>query len=119
VDWKHSAAGSTALRDTLMALIGEWGTGLDIALYREALEHFFNANHPANSPVQVFGSSGHLADQRMSLISPEVAFKLSAFSESTENLLVNARKLLRHTRLKAIQWANLTHGQITFTTILP
>jgi hypothetical protein len=31
----------------------------------------------------------------------------------------NARKLIRHTPLKAIHWANLTHDQITLTTIQP
>jgi GxxExxY protein len=70
-----------------------------------------------NPPV--FGSSGHLADQRMRLITPESAFKLTTFSEPPDTFTINTRKLLRHTQLKTIHWANLTHDQITFVTIRP
>lgn len=117
--WDRHTTGAEAFRDTLATLVQDWGTGLDIALYEEGLEHFFNQAHPLDPTVPVFGKSGHLADQRMRLVAPEAAFKLSTFSEPSDNLLTNARKLLRHTPLKAIQWANLTQDKITLTTIQP
>lgn len=55
----------------------------------------------------------------MRLVTPEAAFKLTALTKPLDNLLSNARKLLRHTPLKAIHWANLTHHEITLTTIHP
>jgi hypothetical protein len=55
----------------------------------------------------------------MRLVTPEAAFKLTALSEPLDNLLTHARELLRHTPLKAIHWANLTHDEITLTTIHP
>ena len=76
-------------------------------------------DQPMNPTVPVFGNSGHLADQRMRLVTPESAFKLTALSKPSNNLLTNARKLLRHTPLKVIHWANLTHDEITLTTIHP
>ena len=118
-DWEKSSPGSETFRETLTSLVKDWGTGLDITLYEEGLEHFFNLALPLTSTVPVFGSSGHLADQRMRLVTPESAFKLTALSEPSDNLMLNARKLLRHTPLKVIHWANLNHDQITFTTIRP
>ena len=115
----QDTSGAEAFRDTLTALIQDWGTGLDLSLYEEGLEHFFRKAQPLDPTVPVFGQSGHLADQRMRLVTPESAFKLTALSQPSDNLLTNARKLLRHTSLKAIHWANLTHDQITLTTIHP
>jgi GxxExxY protein len=117
--WDRNTPGAESFRETLTSLVQDWGTGLDIALYEEGLEHYFSKAQPLNPTVPVFGNSGHLADQRMRLITPESAFKLTALSEPSENLLTNARKLLRHTPLKVIHWANLTHDQITLTTIRP
>jgi len=115
--WIPNTPGADAFRDTLTALLQDWGTGLDLTLYGEGLQHFFNKEQPLNLTVPVFGSSGHLADQRMRLITPESAFKLTSFSEPPDAFLVNTRKLLRHTPLKTIHWANLTQDNITFTTI--
>ena len=117
--WDRNTIGAEAFRDTLTTLVHDWGTGLDIALYEEGQEHFFNKAQSLNPTVQVFGNSGHLADQRMRLVTPEAGFKLTALTEPLDNLLTNARKLLRHTLLKAIHWANLTHDEITLTTIHP
>lgn len=117
--WDRNTPGAEVFRDTLTALLHDWGTGLDIALYEEGAEHFFSKAQPLAPAVPVFGDSGHLAEQRMRLVTPESAFKLTALSEATDNLLIHARKLLRHTPLKAIHWANLTHDHITLTTIRP
>ena len=55
----------------------------------------------------------------MRLITPESGLKLTTFSEPLDTFTINTRKLLRHTPLKTIQWANLTHNDVTLTTILP
>ncbi len=117
--WDRTTPGAESFRDMLTALIRDLGTGLDLALYEEALEHFFGAIQPLLTSVPVFGEGGHLADQRMRLVTPESAFKLTALSDPPDNLHAHARKLLRHTPLKAIHWANLTHDQITLTSIHP
>ncbi len=117
--WHRNSPGAETFRDTLTALTHDWGTGLDLSLYEEGLEHFFNKAQPLAPTVPVFGVSGHLADQRMRLVTPESAFKLTTFSEPPDTFISNTRKLLRHTPLKAIHWANLTHHQISLATIQP
>lgn len=118
-DWNQATVGAKGFRDVLTTLIHDWGTGLDLPLYEECLEHFFHREQPLDPAVPVFGASGYLADQRMRLVTTDSAFKLTALSKPSGNLPINARKLLRHTPLKAIHWANITHDRITLTTIRP
>ena len=55
----------------------------------------------------------------MKLITPESGLKLTTFSEPLDTFTINTRKLRRHTPLKTIQWANLTHNHVTLITLLP
>ena len=63
------------------------------------------------------GAKGHLHDQKMRLLAPGVAFKLTAFPDRLDDFEAHARRLLQHTALKAVHWANITHKHVTFTTI--
>ena len=86
-------------------------------LFEEALTHFLGGDDKVSVPVPVIGKKGRLANQKFRLLAPDVAFKLTAFPDRLEAFEVHARKLLQHTALKAIHWANVTHQQVTFTTI--
>jgi hypothetical protein len=72
-DWNSSAPGAETFRDTLMALIQDWGTGLELPLYEESLTHFFGGEAAVDVDVAVSGKSGQIADQRMKLVAPNVA----------------------------------------------
>jgi len=111
--WSSTIPGAECFRETLTSLLADWGTGLDLTLYEEALEYLI----AAKESVPVFGQSGHLADQSMRLISPESSFKLTSMSQNADSFFIDARKLLRHTPLKVIHWANITLNQVTLTTI--
>jgi len=63
------------------------------------------------------GKKGHLADQRMRMAAPDVAFKITALQERPNEFEIQARKLIQHTTLKAVHWANITQETITFTTL--
>jgi hypothetical protein len=121
--WNSRLDGAEAFRETLMALIGDWGVGLELALYEEALTHILGGEHTVVRPVPVFGQSGILATQPMRLVAPHIAFKLTAIHDDSEvckplvAFETQSRKLLEHTNLQAIHWANLTHRVITFTTL--
>jgi GxxExxY protein len=110
-------SGAEFFRDMLTTLVRDWGAGLEIGLFEEALTHFLGGDDKVSVPVPVIGKKGPLADQKFRLLAPDVAFKLTAFPDRLEAFEMHARKLLQHTALKAIHWANITHQQITFTTI--
>ncbi len=112
-----TAPGAVRFRDTLVSLVRDWGTGLELPLYNEALQHFFQEEVPLDPKVSVIGRNGVIADQEMRLLAPDVAFKLTALHRREDAFLTHARCLLHHTSLKAILWANLTRNAIQFTTI--
>ncbi len=116
-DWNPRIAGAGAFRDHLMPLIGDWGAGLEIGLYEEAVTHFLGGEAQVMQPVPVMGKSGHLADQRMRMVAPDVAFKITALQERLDEFVHQIRKLIQHTTLKAVHWANITQESITFRTL--
>jgi GxxExxY protein len=116
-EWRGQTPACEALRDRVNALISDWGSGLEIGLYEEALTHALGGEESVHIPVPVFSSKGHIAYQSMRLASPEVAFKITALPERTDIFEAHMRKLLQHTSLAAVQWVNITHQTVTFTTI--
>ena len=103
--------------DHLMGMIKDWGSGLETTLYEEALTHLLGGEQRVLLPVAVVGTKGHLHEQKMHLLAPEIAFKVTAFPERFEAFENHAHRLLKHTSLKAIQWANITAKHVKFTTI--
>ena len=112
-----SIAGAAFFHDHLISMFQDWGAGLGTGLYEEALTHFLGGEERVLLPVPVIGAKGRLYDQKMRLVAPEVAFKLTSFPDRLEAFEVHARRLLQHTSLQAIHWANITHKHVTFTTI--
>jgi hypothetical protein len=48
-----------------MSLIEDWGAGLGIGLYEEAVTHFLGGEDRVLLPVPVIGGKRHIANQRM------------------------------------------------------
>jgi GxxExxY protein len=116
-DFQSAVAGAAFFHDQLMSLIHDWGAGLETALYEEALTHFLGGEERVLLPVPVMGAKRHLHDQKMRLLAPDVAFKITAFPDRLEAFDIHARRLLQHTPLRAIHWANITHNNVWFATI--
>ncbi len=110
--------GAEFFHDTLVALARDWGVGLEIALYEEALTHFLGGDEHVLQPVSAMGRKGHLHDQKMRLVAPDVTFKLTALADEDNNFELHARRLMEHATLKAIHWANVTTQRITFKTLM-
>jgi GxxExxY protein len=116
-----NSPGAKELRDLFLGLISDWGTGLDIALYEEAITHFLGGESIVFKKIPINGTGGDLAHQHMHLAHPNSVFKITSFtsdSSSQSNFRVHAQKLLNHTPLQFIQWINVQQRKITFTTIL-
>ena len=115
--WQNITPQCTFLRRTLQDLLSDWGAYLDIGLYHEALVQFCGGteNVERNLPLRRNGSA--LGTQRMSLHTPEIAFRLTAFTEGQNHVESHLRKLLALTNLHAMQWINLNHSRVEFTTI--
>ena len=115
--FESAVAGASFFYEHLISMIQDWGSGLETSLYEEALTHFLGGEERVLLPVPVYGAKGHLHYQKMRLLAPEVAFKITAFPGRLETFEVHSRRLLQHTTLKAIHWANITHKHVNFTTL--
>lgn len=115
--WQTNGPGASAVRDNLMPLIADWGAGLEMNLYEEPLTYFLGGEDKVLAPVPVMGNKGHLADQRMRLAAPNVAFKLTALQDHLDDFEHQARRLLQHTTLQAIHWINITQTTVQFVTL--
>jgi len=116
-NWDDLFPGADQFRQQLIDLSRDWGLGLDLALYEEALTHFFGGEERVITPVPVYGARGYLGDQTIRLAAPEVAFKITALSDGLDSFEYQANAMLRHTRLQAILWANLNQNSIRFSII--
>lgn len=105
------------LKETLCALLADWGAFLEISLYREALL-FLMSDMSANiQEVNIISNGRVIGSQKMCMLSPISAWHLSASSHHLPTYETHIRRLLNHTPLQAIHWINFNHHQITLKTL--
>jgi GxxExxY protein len=115
--WNDVTPGCAGLRQKMLDLLHDWGAFLDLALFQEALVDFFGGSSNIERRISLHRDKLDLGEQRMLLHSPGVAFRVTAFTESQSHIESHLRRLLALTDLKAVQWINLNHAKIEFTTI--
>ena len=74
-DWEEIEG--VRLKDRMIALLRDWGTGLDLGLYEEAAAHLCGQPPDVESDVEVRLGNRSLGVQRMRLASPDVAIRIS------------------------------------------
>jgi GxxExxY protein len=115
--WSDLTPACAVLRQMMLDLLQDWGAFLDLALYQEALIHFLGGASNVERRVSLRRNQLELGGQRMLTHAPGVAFRITAFTESQSHIESHLRRLMALTALKAIQWINLNHSRIEFTTI--
>ncbi len=115
--WQDLAPACTTLRQTLCDLIRDWGAFLEIGLYQEALIHFLGGASAVERRVALSRKGLALGTQRMLVHAPGLAFHLTAVTGDQQCIEAHLRRLLALTNLEAVQWINLNHAQIEFTTL--
>lgn len=114
--WKE--ADSSCL-DWLIALLRDWGVGLDLSLYEEAIKHRYNSNNLLAKP-EIRAPDGRLIGcQEILQIAPGTAIRVTAVpAESLPAFAHHLRRFFRHSSLRALHWVNLTRPVVQFTTIV-
>jgi GxxExxY protein len=112
-----AVAGVVRLRDVLTALLRDLGTGLEVALYEEAVAHFFAGSDQVEADIAVEMDGRRLGHQRFRLIASGVALKITGFDGALDAFEIHARRLLAHVDLRAIAWVNVSMKKVTFTTL--
>ncbi len=116
-DWMPQSAKCEQLQQHFQRCLHEWGAFLDPLLYRDALTHSLGGAAQVVRKVPVYSKNEVIGLQEMRLITDEIAIAITAATHHPQAILEHQRRFLAHTKLKAIQWINLNHHDISLTTI--
>ncbi len=115
--WRPLCQGDDCWKEWLTAAVSDWGTDLDIALYRDAIVHVLGGNEVVEKAIDVVCHDRKVGTLRVDLVGPSTALRVTACRRSTEAMESHMQRLLQHTRLDAVQWVNITRQQVTFRTL--
>jgi len=115
--WQGDDERSRRLRDTLCALLSDWGAFLDASLYREALLHFLSGAQSGMQAVDIEVGGRIVGTQKMCVLDSETAWHLSSIRQHLRSYEAHILRLLAHTRLARIHWVNLDRRTITLKTL--
>ena|SRR5689334_5432418 len=115
--WREVDKSTGCLRTTFLDLLTDWGVFLEVPLYIEALVHFLGGELNVIRMVPLSRVGLALGNQRMHLLTPEIAFRLTAFNSGLGDYENHLLSLLQHAPLKALHWINMDHHKIKFVTL--
>jgi iron complex transport system substrate-binding protein len=119
LEWKELDGESIWLKQMFISLLEEWGAFLDIQLFYDAIKHFRGGEENVVKKIEVVNGSNVLGNQKVHLISPEIAFKITSVTKREMFFEQHLRRFIHFTAFRAIQWINFNHDRIVFKAILP
>jgi GxxExxY protein len=101
----------------VLGLAEDWGVFLESSLYIAALAHFLGGESRVAAKIPLTRGGQILGTQPIHLLTPEVAFRVTALKDNLEYYDSHLRKLLQHTDLRAVQWVNFCQHVLQWVTI--
>jgi GxxExxY protein len=118
IDSSWNAPVQRDLLPWLTAALRDWGTGLDLSLYEDAATHFYGGPEHVLGLTEVRDGRRLIGCQPVRLAAPDIAFKITVMQPKTYATFEDhARRFLAHSSLAALQWINITQGQVLFKTL--
>lgn len=115
-DWRD--LGTTSLKDRMVAVLGDWGTGLDVGLYEEAASYLCGQPPGGEAKVEIRIAGRSLGSQAVRLVAPRIALRITALPpDGQPEYRAHLCRFLDHTDLDAVQWINITRQLVQFKTI--
>jgi GxxExxY protein len=115
--WHGDDRASQHLRETLSALLNDWGAFLDVNLYREALLHFMDGPEAGVKPVDIELAGRIIGTHQMCMLNACTAWHLSAVRQHLRSYETHLTRLLSHLRLERLHWINLDQRTVTLRTL--
>lgn len=115
--WLSVDGKSRWLRDTVIALLNDWGAFLEIGLYREAVTHFLGGPEGVLQPIPIHSNGRLIGSQSVHLLTNDITFAFTAISAKHSEMQDHQTRFLKHTHLRCIQWINFDRDQIEFRTL--
>jgi GxxExxY protein len=115
--WLEVDRESQSLRAILVGLLEDWGGFLEVPLYIEAVVHFLGGENAVLRMIPLSRGTVSLGNQRLHMLGPETAFRITGLTEDAVGYERQLRSLLDHSPLRAIQWINVARHRISFVTL--
>ncbi len=117
-DWRPINEPSRWLREMFVRLLADWGAFLQVALYRDAIMHFLGGPEVALRKIPILDGDQSLGFDEVCLLCDDTALAFTALTDGQPRMRDHLQRFLGHTRLACMQWINLNHHDIEFTTLL-
>lgn len=105
-------------KQTMVALLHDWGAFLDFELFYEAIRCFRGGEHAVIHSVEMKVGDRPVGTQKAHLLNPSAAFKISAVTKNVIGYEIELQKWLSLTSLECIQWVNFNRHNIEFRTLV-
>ncbi len=116
-EWISVSKNCKKLKKILSEILQKWGTYLECSLYRDALIHFLGGEEKVIKSTTILFNGISVGEQKMYLLDDKTSFHISAITKSTEGYEKDIQRLLKHTKIKHIQWINMNRQNIVIKTI--
>ena len=113
--WTPVVDAAPRLKELVIAMLRDWGAGLQLSLYEAAIAHFFQEMVETDAEVVIDGRS--IGSQRVRLLAPDAILKITGLNRDLDRFENHARRWLAHVNARVITWININLRQITFTTL--
>ena len=107
---------SVPLRDLVVLMLRDWGVGLDIELYEEALTYFLGGESVVVQTTDVH-IGGRCWPQKIRMAAPCAGLKVTALGNGKKPYEQQLWKFLAHSSLQTIQWINIGRSTVSFRTL--
>jgi len=114
----NAPEGDTEILHTFRDLIQDWGIGLHLNLYEDAIVHLLNGKL-TRSEIGVANQEGLLSVETWPVYGKSHIFHLSSVTENPAAHEASLRKFLSLTSLPHLHWINIHHRHITCKTLSP
>jgi GxxExxY protein len=109
---------SARLKESMIAVLRDWGTGFDIALYEEVAAFFCGQPPDAQEGVEIRLGGRTVGVQPFRIVAPSAALRISTLpANRLAEYQTHLKNCLDHTNLHSIQWINMTRHTVLFKTI--
>ena len=100
-------------KDLFLALVNDWGTGLELPLYTEAMTELLGGRQQVIQEIELVSGTRVAGRQKVLLASPGTVFKITSVDErGRERFADHARRFIQHTRMDALLWINITLHEV-------
>jgi GxxExxY protein len=115
--WNRLQPGSDQFQDILTSCLQDWGAGLELQLYDDALVHFLGGKALVEKEIEVTSSGQRIGMHAVRMMNATTAFKLTSITRDLQGYESHLRRLMSYTQLEHVLWANMTSQQVIFVVV--